>query len=246
VTFSGTGITVLTVPATFNGSSQLLIDINIGAAAATGLRNVTVNNPDGLSGTGNNLFQVLAAGQQPGPIINQVVPDSALQGETNKLVSIQGQNFQPAIQVVFSNPGISIVSGQYINSTEVRGTINISAGASTGTGTVTATNPDGQFDQANFKVVAVVPNIAQINPVSSGAGTIWIDVTGSAFLSGIAATKSGTGLTVVSTQYKNSTWVRVRVDIDSVLIGRDVQIILTNPGGGSDQATFHVNGTWFP
>jgi len=246
VIFSGTGITVLTVPATFNGSTQLVIDVNIGGAASTGWRNVSVNNPDGLSGTGENIFQVLSAGQDPAPAINQVIPDSALQGVVDLPISIQGQNFQPGIQTTFSNPGITITSGQYINDTELQGTISVDGGASTGMGTVRVTNPDNQWDEVPFKVVAVVPNIAQINPnnADSNQQNVWVTITGSGFLSGIQATSSGSPLTIDLVAWDSATQVRVRVDCGFSLFGADRQIILTNPGGGTDEATFHITGVW--
>jgi prepilin-type N-terminal cleavage/methylation domain-containing protein len=246
VTFSLTGITVLTVPATFNSSSQLVVNVNIGASASTETRDVTVDNPGGLGGTGVNKFDVLEVGMDPAPIINQVIPDSAQQGVTGRPISIQGQNFQEGAIVYFTNTGISIVpgSGQYINSNELQCSIDVSGGASVGTDIVRVTNPDEQLAEKPFKVVAVIPNISQINPNNGDEkeNNFRIDITGSNFLSGIQV--SADDMTIDWVTWVSSSLVEIQVDLGASWFGIDTQIILTNPGGGSDQATFHINGRW--
>jgi len=242
VTVSGTGVTVNTV--TFNSASQLVANVTIGGAAPTGLRNVTVDNPDASSGTGLNKFEVVTPTGNPAPIISQVTPNSAQQGETSLQVSIQGQNFLTSPTVLFSNGGITPGTPQFINSTEVRVTIDVDENSSSGEGTVRLTNTDGQWDEAPFTVTAVVPNIAQINPnnANSNQQNVWVTITGNNFLSGINASSSGSPLTIDQVNWISSTEVQVRIDCGFSLFGADRQIILTNPGGGTDQATFHVNG----
>ncbi len=56
VTFSGTGVTASSV--TFNSSTQLTLTITVTGGAATGLRNVTVTNPDTGTGTCTGCFTV--------------------------------------------------------------------------------------------------------------------------------------------------------------------------------------------
>lgn len=57
--FSGTGITVNSF--TFNGPTSVTLNITLAANATTGLRNLTITNPDGQSVTANNVFTVNAA-----------------------------------------------------------------------------------------------------------------------------------------------------------------------------------------
>jgi len=247
VNFSGTGITVLTVPATYNGATQLVVDINIDADASTGFRDVSVTNPSsGLAGTGSNLFEVLAAGGSPTPSISSVVPNSADQGDTGLPVTIQGQNFQSGIVASFSNPDITITNSIYVNDTQLDLTINVAENASTGAGTVRVTNPDGKFDEATFTVNALKPNIAQINPNSADTGTnnLWITVTGSDFLSGINASSSGSPLSIDLVNWISSTQVNVRVDAGFTFFTVTRYLILTNPGGLADSAAFQINGAF--
>ncbi len=246
VTFSGTGITVLTVPATFHSASQLEISVDIDLAASTGWRNVTVDNPDGQWGTGLNKFQVLAAGQDPAPIITAVIPNQVQQGETNRQIVIQGQNFGNPPTVTFSNGGITRNSTTYVNPSQVQVNITVSGSAPTGAGTIRLTNPDAQMDEATFSVVAIAPDISQLNPNNGNSNkqNLTVTITGSGFLNGINATTSGSPLTIDKVNWISSTQMTVRVDCGYSAYGDDRQIILTNPGGGSDQATFHINGVF--
>jgi len=245
VIFSGTGINVLTVPAIFNGATQLVVSVNIDASAPTGLRNVSVTNPGGLAGTGNNLFEVLAAGGQPSPTITQVVPNSANQGDSNKLITIQGQNFVSGITITFSNPAITKVSSQFINSNQLQVTINVAANASTGAGTVRVTNPDTKWAESPFTVNSVKPNIASINPNFGNRNTtIWVTASGSDFLSGISASTSGSPLSISQVTWVSATQVNVQVTIGFSLTTVYRDIILTNPGGGADSAQFQIKGVF--
>ncbi len=244
VTFSGTGITVLTNPATFVSSSQLTVSVNISGSAATGLRNVTVDNTDGGSGTGNNLFEVLASGGSPSPIITLVVPDNANQGETNLTVTIQGQNFLTGPTVTFSNGNISVNSTTFVNSSQVDVDITVPGASATGAGTVRLTNTDGNFDEATFTVNQTVPNISNATPNNANTLTnnVWVDITGTNFLSGFTASTSGSPLAVDNTSFISSSQVRVRVDCGWTLRDKQRYIIVTNPGGGADSTLFTING----
>ena len=246
VTFSSSGITVLTVPATWVGSTQLKVNVNISGTATTGFRNVTVSNPSGLGGIGNNLFEVLTASGSPSPSISQVVPSSANQGDSGLLVSIQGQNFVSGATITFSNSGISIASGPtFINSNQVQVLINVSTGAMIGTGTVKLTNPDTKFDQTNFSVVGVFPYIAQINPPQAqrfhpkcfsyfnrkrfscrGRGNFWRSYSSL--------------LSITSYTRDSSTQMHFLANCGHTAQDREVLVIVTNPGESADTTTFLV------
>ncbi|MCE5271307.1 prepilin-type N-terminal cleavage/methylation domain-containing protein [bacterium] len=244
VAFSGTGITVLTVPATFVGATQLTVRVTIAASAPTGYRNVTVTNPNSLYGSGYNKFEVLTSSGNPSPQITLVSPAMANQGTSGLLITITGQNLLSNTNVTFSNPGISITNKTFVSSSQINVTVNVSGSASTGAGTVRVTNPDNKFAESAFTLLAVKPNIASINPVSANTGNnnVWIQFTGSNFVSGFTATTSGSPLSVDQTQFQSATSIRVRVDVGFSLLGVDRLIYITNPGGGADTTSFHING----
>jgi prepilin-type N-terminal cleavage/methylation domain-containing protein len=246
VTLSGTGITVLTSPATFISASQLTVSVNISGSAATGTRNVTVDNPSGGSGSGSDLFEVLASGATPSPIVNQVVPDNADQGETGLTVTLQGQNFLAGPTVTFSNGNITVNSTTFVNDSQVDVNITVSGTAATGAGTVRLTNSDGKFDEGAFTVNAITPNISNATPnnADSNSNNINITITGTNFLSGFTASTSGSPLSVDRTTFVSSSQIRVRVDCGFSFQTVQRYVIITNPGGGADSTVFTING-WF-
>ncbi len=247
VTFSGTWITVQSTA--YNSTTQLTVVIDIGAAATTGYRNVTVTNTDETYGIGTDLFEVLATGGVPGPSISQVTPSSVSQGVSGTSISIQGQNFVSGCTVTFSNYGISIVSGPtYINDTEVQLTINVSGNAPTGVGTVTLTNPDTRYDEATFMVTGATPTISLLNPnqATRSAQDVIVTITGSGFLSAAVVTTGGTYASTFSVDgyiYDNATQMRVQGDIGYWTAGEDrtLYIVVINPNGAADSALFTAN-----
>jgi len=231
---------------TYNSTTQLTVVIDIGAAATTGYRNVTVTNTDATYGTGVDLFEVLATGGTPGPSITSVTPASVMQGSSGILISIQGQSFVSGCTVTFSNYGISIVSGPtYINDTEVRLTINVSLSAPTGVGTVTLTNPDTRYDAATFTVTGATPTVSLLDPnnATRSAQDVIVVITGSGFLSAAVVTTGGTYASTFSVDgyiYDSATQMRVQGDIGYWTAGGDrtLYIIVKNPNGAADSALF--------
>ena len=246
VTFSSTGITVLTSPANYIGASQLTVNVNINAGATTGFRDVTVTNPSGLGGTGQNLFEVLAAGGSPAPSITQLVPSSSTLAVTGLLISIQGQNFQSGSTVTFSEPNINITSGPtFINSNEVQVTVDILASASPGEATVRLTNPDGKFAEVPFTILGATLFISQLNPNTAQrlSQDVLITITGSGFLNQAQVTTAGPSATKLSIDWytwDSATQIRMQADCGWVGIDREVLVVVTNPGGTADTASFFV------
>ena len=244
VLFSSTGITIVNDSVTFVGATQVKVTVNIGATASTGYRNVTVTNPDGNDGVLSNAFQVVASGQTPAPSITQLVPSSGTQGASNLQIIVQGQNFVSAPTISFSSPDITIVSGQFINSSEVRTTVNIAASAAAGGVTLTLRNPDNQTATKTFTINAIVPNVTNFTPtaVDQNTNNRTIDITGSNFVSGFTAQASGTVVTVDRTTFNSSSSISIRVDVGISLFGTSSTITITNPGGGQGTFVLQVNG----
>lgn len=242
--FSGTGITVVDVPAAYVGASQLTARINISSTATIGLRTVTVTNPSGLAGTWTSKFEVLTASGTPSPAISTVTPNAVPQGSTGNNIIITGQNFVSGTNVTFTISGISVTASQFVSSTQINRTISVTTTAPISTGTVKVTNPDNKYAEAPFSVLALKPNISQISPTSANSGkqNTFVQLTGNNFLNGITATTSGSPLTIDQVQWQSATSMRVRVDCSFALTGVDRFIIVTNPGGAADSISFHING----
>ena len=107
------------------------------------------------------------------PIVESVFPSQGAPG-TSLTVTITGQNFQPGA-TVFMGDGISITSIDFRSSSTLVASIVIASSASTGTRSVTVTNPDGQTGSASlFNVTTSVLcdfDVGQLDLVSPGTGT---------------------------------------------------------------------------
>ncbi len=68
--FSGSGITVNSVSWSPATPLSATVNISVSGGAATGLRNVTITNPDGQSATGNNLLTINSASVCPSFTLN--------------------------------------------------------------------------------------------------------------------------------------------------------------------------------
>ncbi|MBN3033716.1 MAG: putative Ig domain-containing protein [Candidatus Saganbacteria bacterium] len=117
------------------------------ATAEIGDWNVVVTNPDAKSATKANGFHIYAPSALP-PTISLIAPNSGAQGAT-VAVTLTGTNFNAGATAKIAKTGqtdIPIVISN-ITATQITGSLQILAGAQTGTWTVMVTNPDTQTGQ---------------------------------------------------------------------------------------------------
>jgi Putative Ig domain/Quinohemoprotein amine dehydrogenase, alpha subunit domain III len=136
VSFSGSPITVNSVA--FVSGTKLNATITIPANATTGLRDVTVTNPDFGVGTGTGVFTV-----NPAPTITTISPATHARNANGVVLMITGTNFVSGAVVSFSGSGITVVSTTFVNATTITVTINIANNATKSARDVTLTNGDG-------------------------------------------------------------------------------------------------------
>jgi hypothetical protein len=138
--------------------------------------------------------------------------------------------------VPFSHIGASVTGGVTVNSvtfnTPTQITLNVSTvGATAGAQSVTVTNPDGQKSTGNGILTVSGsggPTIASVNPSAVGqGGTRNLIMNGTNFESGATASVSGTGVTVGSTTFVDSSTLATKVKATATApIGtRDVTVI---------------------
>lgn len=70
-------------------------------------------------------------------------PASAAPGASNLSVTLNGSGFESGATVSFANSGITVNSVSFVSANQLTVNISVGAGASTGAGNVTVTNPDG-------------------------------------------------------------------------------------------------------
>ncbi|MEX2555257.1 MAG: hypothetical protein WEB06_06465 [Actinomycetota bacterium] len=239
VSFSGTGITVNST--TFVDSTELTANITIAGDATTGLRDITVTNTDGKTGSCTGCFTVNA-----GPTVSGANPSSRGQGATSQSITITGTGFVNGAAVTFSGTGITVNSTTFVGATTLTANITISGTAATGARDITVTNPDAGIGTcAGCFTVNTGPTVTGTNPSSLGQGatTEDITVTGTGFVDGAAVTFSGTGITVNSTTFVGATTLTANITISGAAATGLRDVTVTNPDGGKKTcvACFTVN-----
>jgi hypothetical protein len=133
VVFSGGGIAVNST--TFVSSTQVNVDVSVGAGAVPGPRDVVLTNGDGSTATGSNVFAVNAA-----PTVSAVT--SAPRNTPGASVVISGGDFAaPGATVTFSGAGAPTITNAVVTDpTTITVTMNTNGA---GTYDVVVTNPDG-------------------------------------------------------------------------------------------------------
>ncbi len=238
--FSGSGVTVNST--SFKSSTELTASITISSSAGTGPRTVTVTNPDEGSGSLTNGFTVNAA-----PNVEALTPSAGDRGGT-ETVTIKGTGFVSGAATTFSGTGITVNSTTFQSATELTASITISSSATTVSRTVTVTNTDGGSDtlEGGFTVNSA-PSVESVSPSSRGQGASnqTIAIKGKNFLNGtgLAASFSGTGITVNSTSYVSAGEVTANVTIASNATIGSRNVTVTNPDttSATSNGAFSVN-----
>jgi hypothetical protein len=133
----GSGITVSSC--TFNSATQLIANITVSSTATVGTRSVVVTNPDGRNAVLQNGFSVTQFVGPP-PTLTSATPNSGGQGQALNVV-LAGTNFLNGATCAFGS-GITVNSCTFNSSTQLTASLSIAAGATTGSRTITVTNPD--------------------------------------------------------------------------------------------------------
>jgi hypothetical protein len=224
----GTGVTVNST--TFKSSSELTANVTVETNAATGLRAVTVTNPDAGVGSAN-AFTVNA-----GPTVTSVNPSSKPQGAAFQTITIKGSGFSSSASPSFGS-GVTVNSTTFKSSTELSAKISIDSGATPGLRAVAVTNPDsGVGSLANAFTVNAAPNVESVSPGSraQGASGQTITIKGTGFAANASASFSGSSITVESTTVISSTELTAKISISSFASTGPRTVTVTNTDGGSD------------
>ena len=176
---------------------------------------MTVTNPDAGVGTSGEIFTVNA-----GPNVDIDHPELRRRGRHGDRRDQRHQLRQRCRPALRSATGITVNSTTFKSATELTASITIEAGASPGARTVTVTNPDaGVGSLASAFTVNGAPTVTSTSPNSRGQGATSqnIAIKGTNFESGagLAASFSGTGITVNSTTFVSATEVTANITIAS-------------------------------
>jgi hypothetical protein len=250
VTFTGTNLTGATMGNGFGNlitatnfvvvnSTTVTATFNIGPTAPTGVRNVSLSTPAGLTNT--LPFTVVAP---PAPTLTTIAPNSGVRG-TSPTVTLTGTNFTATgTTVAVAGGGVTVSGVTVVSATQVTATFAIAANASLtpATRTVTVTTPGGTSGGVTFTLQG--PALTSIAPTTGSRGAVVpVTLTGTGLTGATAVTVSGTGVTCSITSGSTSTTVNAScvITVGAALGARTVSVT-TSPGGTSNTVAFTVVG----
>jgi len=129
--FSGAGVTVNSI--TFNSPTNLTLNVTVDGAAATGLRNLTITNPDGQALTANNVLTI-TGGSSTQPILadSYSVGPQGLEEGTNDVnkIKVDDATRTSATNTVVANSSIPAIryniffTSPFLSVTKLEATVN--------------------------------------------------------------------------------------------------------------------------
>ena len=227
--FSTNGITVNST--TFNSATSLSVNISISSGATVGTRTITVTNGDGSVVTSGSIFTVNAA-----PTVTAVSPSSRAQGTSNQSLTVTGTNFITGATATFSATGITVNSTTFVSATSLTVNVTVASNAATGAGTISVLNGDGSTaTSGSIFTVNPPPTATSVSPSSLDQGAISqaLTLTGTGFESGATVLATGSGVTVNSTAFVNSTTLTVTVSVNGGATIASSGFSVTNPDAGT-------------
>jgi hypothetical protein len=241
VNFGGTARTTTYVSATQLTAAILATDI-----ASAGTPSVTVTNPSPGGGISNAVTFTINAANNPVPAIATLQPSSASAGSGAFTLTINGSGFVAGSAVKF---GGTARTTTYVSATQLTAAILAADVASTGTPSVTVTNPSpggGISNSVTFTINAAnnpLPAITTLSPSSTTAGSsaFALTVNGSNFVAGSQVIFSGNAL---STTYVSANQLTATIPSALVASAGTPAVTVTNPspgGGTSNAVSFTIN-----
>ncbi len=224
VSFGGSGITVNSVS---GSGTSLAVNVSIDVGAATGVRSLTVTDPDGGFAAKTSAFTVNAL-----PTITSVAPASRAQGVTATVV-ISGTGYAAGAGASFG-VGVTVTSVTR-TAGKLTAHVVVDPAALVGMRDVTVTNADaGSVICFGCFTVNAAPTIATISPDSRAAGAPHqsITVTGSGFQPGVKALIPGGGVTVNSTTLNDPNTLTLDITVGGGAAAGPRNLTVTNLDGG--------------
>ncbi len=221
---SGTGVSFSSVVVT--NSSTINAMETVTAGAATGVRNLTVNEGVSGSATCTGCLTVTA-----GPKVTSITPSSLGQGATKIPVTITGTEFSPTTTKLTSSiKGVSFSSIVVASATSITALESVSATAIPGSGKLTVNQGDfGSGSCTGCLTVITGPKVTAITPSSVARGSVTsVTITGSGFATGLKVT-GPKGVTFKTITVVSSTSITATMTVAlTATAGSNLPITVTN------------------
>jgi hypothetical protein len=227
--------------------------LSVSSTALLGPHTVRVTTADGGTGERANALTIterpVARSEDVDPSVNNQA--SLGQNATNKLVTINGQFFQPGITLTESPDyaGLSFSGLTYVSSTKLTVLGTVTDTAAPGTANIVLANPDGGTTSFPMSV-SPKPNVTAASPTSrgSGSGQQQVTLTGTGFWS-VAGKQTqfafdpSSGITILSSTVENMpvsctttcTQATLLVEIAPNATSGNRTVVATNYDGGTSR-----------
>ncbi len=242
ITFNGAANAVQE-QTTFVSSTQLTANISASEVSFPGNEyQVFVTNPP-PSATSAPASFLVTVGTYPVPVLNEIIPTSAVAGGVGFTLSALGNYFAPNAFVQFNGTEVATVNN---NSQVLTATIPASAIASAGTVQVTVVNPPpgggtSSPQPLTLTLPTTVPTISSVSPASAASGSNGtFTITGTGFQQGSSFYFNGS---FGPTTFVSSTQVSIFLNLNLVAAGTyPLYIVDFPPAGTSAPFNFTVTG----
>ncbi|MCE9557788.1 MAG: hypothetical protein K8R88_02440 [Armatimonadetes bacterium] len=230
--FSGSGLTVNSV--TFTDPTHVTVNVTASGAAALGLRNLTITNPDGQTSLGSNALTVTGS-SNPVPVLTSISPNSATAGGSTFTLTATGSNFVAGSIVRWNGADLTTT---FVSSTSLTASVPAGNIATAGTASVTVFNPapaGGTSGGQTFSINNPAPGLTLLTPNSTVSGEfvpITLVVTGTGFINGSSQIRWN-GV-VQTTTFISSTQLSASIASSNLQTPGTVPVtvITSGPGGG--------------
>jgi hypothetical protein len=238
VSVSATGVTVNNV--VVGSTTSLTASFVLDAAAAVGVRNVTVTTAGGTSAPVSFTVNPPSLGV---PTLTTISPAQGTQGAT-VAVTLTGTNFVVgATTVSVSGAGVTVNNVVVGSTTSLTVSFVLDAAAAVGVRNVTVTTAGGSSAPVSFTVNSSAPTLTAISPAQGFRGlTVAVTLTGTNFVvGGTTVTVSGTGVAVTNVVVTNTTSLTASFVLDPIsAAGGPRMVTVTTALGTSGPQTFTI------
>jgi hypothetical protein len=242
ITFNG-AVNAVQEQTTFVSSTQLTANISASEVSFPGNEyQVFVTNPP-PSATSAPASFLVTVGTYPVPVLNEIIPTSAVAGGVGFTLSALGNYFAPNAFFQFNGTEVSTVNN---NSQVLTATIPASAIASAGTVQVAVVNPPpggGTSSPQPFTLTlpTTVPTISSVSPASAASGSNGtFTIAGTGFQQGSSVYFNGL---FGPTTFVSSTQVSIFLNLNLVAAGTyPLYVVDSPPAGTSAPFNFIVTG----
>lgn len=256
-TSTAVNITGITISGTYAGDFAIVTPACVGTIPANSYCQMDMTfTPSAMGAISANLliavsgvtspetFTLEGTGGNPIPTITSISPDNIYENSPTTTVTVNGSGFLSSSSASIQLPPNNLpVLTTYVSSTQLKVQIPASFLTQAETQYLYITNPApaGGTGSATFQIIAPVPTINSVLPVSIPAGTSPspIMVTGSNFMTGAKVEWNGVA---VPTTYVDSGALQVTPTSTELATAGIVQLAVANPSPGtiSDPVTFNV------